>query len=131
MWLYKNIAKRDTMAMGTHMFMLLLIGTFLCPDLVSTMNLCYLGSMRNIEQIKNYDWGGMGYATLLHFMIQLSRHSLLSLGGASFVWQVRFGIFGYFGKLFWLCCNGVLNFFFFQVWMYEYFWSWSSNLGGG
>ena len=27
---------------------------------------------------------------------------------------MRFGIFGYFGKLFWLCCNGVLNFFFFK-----------------
>ena len=25
-----------------------------------------------------------------------------------------------FGKLFWLCCNGVVNLFF-QVWIYEYF----------
>ena len=37
----------------------------------------------------------MGCATLLHFMIQLSRCSLSSLGGAPFVWQVRFGIFDY------------------------------------
>ena len=28
-------------------------------------------------------------------MTQLSRQSLSSLGGAPFVWQVRFGIFGY------------------------------------
>ena len=28
-------------------------------------------------------------------MTQLSRHSLSSLGGTPFVWQVRFGIFGY------------------------------------
>ena len=45
-------------------------------------------------------------------MNQLSRRSLLSLG-ATFVWQVRFGIFGYvcvcffFFKSFWLCHNDV------------------------
>ena len=81
--------------MGTRMFRILFIGTFLCPNLGSSVNLRYLWSLRNIEQIKNYDWGGMAYATLLHFMTQLSRCSLLSLGGAPFVWQVRFVIFGY------------------------------------
>ena len=54
-----NITKCDIMAKGTYMFMLLFIGTFLCPDLGSTMNLCYLWSLRNIEQIKNYDWGSI------------------------------------------------------------------------
>ena len=52
----------------------------------------------------------MTYTTLLHFMTQLSRCSVSSLGGVSFVWQVRFGIFlGCVGfeKLFWLGCNGV------------------------
>ena len=52
----------------------------------------------------------MAYATLLHFMTQLSRHSLSSLGGAPLVWQVRFGIFWLcvgFGKSFWLCRNDV------------------------
>ena len=93
MWL--NIAKCDIMAMGTRMFRILFIGTFLCPDLGSTVNLCYFWSLRNIEQIKNYDWGDMAYATLLHFMTWLSRRSLSSLGGAPFVWKVRFGIFGY------------------------------------
>ena len=94
-WLCENITKCDTVVRGTHMFMLLFIGTFLCPDLGSTVNLHYLWSLRHIEKIKNYDWGGMTYATLLHFMTQLSRRSLSSLGGAPFVWQVRFGIFGY------------------------------------
>ena len=38
----------------------------------------------------------MAYATLMHFMTKVSRRSLSSLGGAPFVWQVRFGIyFGY------------------------------------
>ena len=95
MWLCENIAKCDTVAKGTPMFMLLFICTFLCPDLGSTVNLRYLWSLRSIEQIKNYDWGSMAYATLLHFMTQLSRWSLTSLGGAPFVWQVTFGIFGY------------------------------------
>ena len=54
-WLCENITKCDTVAKGIHMFMLLFIGTFLCPDLGSTMNLRYLWSLINIEQIKNYD----------------------------------------------------------------------------
>ena len=82
MWLYSNIDKCETIATSTCMFMLLFIETLLCPDLGSTI--------RDIGQIKNYDWGGMAYATLLHFMTQLSRRSLSSLGGAPFVWQVRF-----------------------------------------
>ena len=94
-WLCENITKCDTVVKGTRMFMLLFIGTFMCLDRSSTVNLRYLWSLRNIEQIRNYDWGGMAYATFLHFMTQLSRQSLSSLGGAPFVWQVRFRIFGY------------------------------------
>ena len=96
-----------------RMFMLLFIGTSLCLNLGSTVNLHYLGSLRKIEQIRNYDWGGMAYATLMHFMTQLSRRSLSSLGGAPFVWQVRFGIYlamCWLWKLFCLCGNGVVNF---------------------
>ena len=89
-WLYTNIENCKTVAIGTHMFMLLFIGTLLCPNLGSSVSLCYLWSLRDIGQIKNYDWGGMAYATLLHFMTQLSRHRLSSLVGALFVWQVRF-----------------------------------------
>ncbi|KAL0005287.1 hypothetical protein SO802_012848 [Lithocarpus litseifolius] len=89
-WLYTNIENCKTAATGTRMIMLLFIGTLLCPDLGSTASLCYLWSLRDIGKIKNYDWGGMTYATILHFMTQLSRHSLSSLGGAPFVWQVRF-----------------------------------------
>ena len=99
MWLYENIESCETVATGTRMFMLLFIGTFLCPDLGNTVSLRYLWSLRDIDQIKNYDWGGMAYVTLLHFMAQLSRCSLSSLGGAPFVWQVRFGI------SFWAVCG--------------------------
>ena len=92
MWLYSNIGNCKTIATDTHMFMLLFIGTLLRPNLGSTVSLCYLWSlrdMRDIGKIKNYDWGGMAYATFLHFITQLSRHRLSSLGGAPFVWQVR------------------------------------------
>ena len=91
MGLYENIAKCETLVMGTCMFMLHFTGTFLCLDLGSIVNLRYLWSLRNIEQIKNYNWGSMAYATLLHFMTQIFKRSLSSLGGAPFVWQVRFG----------------------------------------
>ena len=50
-----NISQRETMAKGACMFMLLIIGTFLCLDLGSTVNLRYLGSLRKYEQIRNYD----------------------------------------------------------------------------
>ena len=95
MWLYKNIENCKTIATSTRMFTLLFIGIFLYLDIGSTMSLRYLWSLKDIDQIKNYDWGGMAYATLLHFMNQLSWCSLSSLSGAPFVWQVRFGIFGY------------------------------------
>ena len=122
LWLCENITKCDTVARVTCMFMLLFIETFLCPDLGSIMNLRYLWSLRNIEQIKNYDWGGMAYATLLHFMTQLSRCSLSSLGDAPFVWQVRFEILvmcEFWKVILAMYGNGVVKFF--QVWMYEYF----------
>ena len=72
MWLYTNIENYKTVATGTCMFMLLFIGTLLCLDLGSTVSLHYLWSLRDIGQIKHYDWGGMACATLLHFMTQLS-----------------------------------------------------------
>ena len=50
------------------MFMLLFIRTFLYLDLGSTVNLRYLRNLRKIEQIQNYEWDSMAYATLLHFM---------------------------------------------------------------
>ena len=50
------------------MFMLLFIRTFLYLDLGSTVNLRYLWNLRKIEQIQNYEWDSMAYATLLHFM---------------------------------------------------------------
>ena len=49
MWLYENIESYETVVMGTRMFMLLFIGTFLCPDLGSTVSLRYLWSLRDIN----------------------------------------------------------------------------------
>ncbi|KAL0001378.1 hypothetical protein SO802_015159 [Lithocarpus litseifolius] len=89
-WLCENIPHCETVAKGARMFMLLFIGTFLCLDLGSTVNLRYLGSLRKIEQIRNYDWGGMANATLTHFITQLSRRGLSSLGGAPFVWMYEY-----------------------------------------
>ena len=45
----ENIPQCETVAKGARMFMLLFIGTFLCFDLGSTMNLHYLWSLRKIE----------------------------------------------------------------------------------
>ena len=67
-YLCESIPQCETMAKGACMFMLLFIGTFLCSDLGSTVNLHYLRSLRKIDQIQNYDWGSMPYATLMPFM---------------------------------------------------------------
>ena len=48
MWLYTNIKSCKTVATDTRMFMLLFIGTLLCPDLGSIVSLCYLWSLRDI-----------------------------------------------------------------------------------
>ncbi|KAK9991875.1 hypothetical protein SO802_026860 [Lithocarpus litseifolius] len=61
MWLYTNIESCKIVVTGTRMFMLLFIGTLLCPNLGSIVSLRYLWSLRDIGQIKNYDWVGMAY----------------------------------------------------------------------
>ena len=43
-WLCENILQCDTVAKGARMFMLLFIGSFLCPVLGNTINLLYLWS---------------------------------------------------------------------------------------
>ena len=81
MWLYSNVEKCKSVETGTRMFMLVFIGSLLSPDLGSIVSLHYLWSLRDIRRINNYDWGGMAYATILHFITQLSKCSLSSLGG--------------------------------------------------
>ena len=79
MWLYSNVEKCKSVETGTRMFMLVFIGSLLSPDLGSIVSLRYLWSLRDIRRINNYDWGGMAYTTLLHFITQLSKCSLSSL----------------------------------------------------
>ncbi|KAK9986367.1 hypothetical protein SO802_031318 [Lithocarpus litseifolius] len=80
-WPCENIPHYETVAKGAH--------------LGNTVNLRCLETLRKIGQIQNYDWGSMAYTTLMHFMTQLSRRSLSSLGGAPFVWQALENYFGF------------------------------------
>ena len=50
-WLYESIPQFEIVANGARMFMFLFIRTFLCPDLGSTVNLHYSGSLRKIEHL--------------------------------------------------------------------------------
>ena len=45
MWLYSNIDKCETITTSTCMFMLLFMGSLLCPNLGSTVSLRYLWSL--------------------------------------------------------------------------------------
>ena len=55
MRLYTNIENCKTVAMSTRMFILLFIGTLLCPDSGSTVSLRYLWSLRDIGQTKQFE----------------------------------------------------------------------------
>ena len=112
MWLNSNINKCETVAVGTQMFMVLFIGTLLCHYLGSTMSLCYLWSLRDISWIKNYDWGGMAYATLLHLKTQLSCHNHSSLGMNRLFgrWDLNSWL-GVFCESYLCCCWCVLIYF--------------------
>ena len=134
-WLYESIPQCETVVKGTRMFVLLFIGTFLCPNLGNIMNMRYLGSLRKIEQIWNYDWGhGLCYSDAFHDpTLQVNPFKLGwgSICMAGEVWDlfwlcVGFGkLFGLcmgFGKLFWLYGNGVVNFSGLDV---QVLWSWS------
>ena len=50
-WLCESIPYCETVAKDARMFKLLFIGTFLCLNLDSTVNLRYLGSLRKIEHL--------------------------------------------------------------------------------
>ena len=62
-------------------------------------------------------------------MTQLSWRSLSSLGGASFVWQVRFWIFGYviFWKVMLVVVSLMMYVDFFLGLDVQVFWGWSSS----
>lgn len=59
-WHFTNIEKYKRVDTDTRMFMLLLIGNLLCPNLGSTVSLHYLWSLRDVDRIGDYDWGWHG-----------------------------------------------------------------------
>ena len=101
-WLVKHLRGIEDVEMCVRSFMLLLIGQVLSPNTGSTVSLRYLASLENVDDIGKYDWGGMTYATLLHYMVQYSRCAMNNFGGPLFTWEVNFGFLKFlcskFGK---------------------------------
>ena len=102
------------MANGAHMFMLLFIGTFLCLDLGSIMNLCYLRSLRKLNKSGIMTGRhGLFYSDAFHDStlqaepFKLGWGSICRAREVCFIFRLCVG----FGKSFWQCCNGVVNFF--------------------
>ncbi|XP_030945395.1 uncharacterized protein LOC115969900 [Quercus lobata] len=94
-WLVKHLRGIEDVEMCVRSFMLLLIGQVLSPNTGSTVSLRYLASLENVDDIGKYDWGGMTYATLLHYMVQYSRCAMNNLGGPLFTWEIW--MYEYFG----------------------------------
>ncbi|GMY11562.1 protein MAIN-LIKE 1-like isoform X6 [Fagus crenata] len=69
-------------------FMLYLCGSALMPNTGDTVSLSILPSLEDIDQLGSFDWGGVAYATLFHFVVQYSLCALKSLGGLIFAWEV-------------------------------------------
>ena len=52
-------------------FMLFFISHVLAPNIGSTVSLCYLPSLDYVTQIGWYDWGGMAYGAMLHYVAKV------------------------------------------------------------
>lgn len=62
-------------------FIMFLLGTTLFVDRANTVALYLLSALVDVTQIRRYDWGGAGLATLYGYMSSSSRRSGHLLGG--------------------------------------------------
>ena len=70
-------------------FIMFLFGTTLFADRANTVPLCLLSALVDVRQIRHYDWGGAGLATLYGYMSSSSRLSGQLLGGYWRAWEVH------------------------------------------
>ncbi|KAK9998024.1 hypothetical protein SO802_017627 [Lithocarpus litseifolius] len=73
-WLCENIPQCDIVAKGARMFMLLFFGTFLCPDIGSTMSL--------------NPWAGCGGYVECEWALELNVHQVLFECGHGRCWSL-------------------------------------------
>ncbi|KAF5932880.1 hypothetical protein HYC85_029051 [Camellia sinensis] len=69
-------------------FIMFLFGTTLFADRANIVPLCLLSALVDVRQIRHYDWGGAGLATLYGYMSSSSRLSGQLLGGYWRAWEL-------------------------------------------
>ncbi|XP_028068481.1 protein MAINTENANCE OF MERISTEMS-like [Camellia sinensis] len=65
----------------TRGFQMFLFGTTLFADRVNTVGLYLLSALVDLSQVRHYDWGGVGLATLYNYMSLTSHRSGNRAGG--------------------------------------------------
>ena len=76
-------------AQCAHGFLMFLFGTTLFADRGNTVGLYLLSALVDLSQVRRYDWGGAGMATLYCYMSAASRGRGDLLGGYWRAWEVR------------------------------------------
>ena len=71
-------------------FLMFLFGTTLFADRGNTIGLYLLSALVDLSQVRRYDWGGAGLATLYFYMSATSRGRGDLLGGYWRAWEVLF-----------------------------------------
>ncbi|KAL7170286.1 hypothetical protein ACSBR2_035204 [Camellia fascicularis] len=75
----------NEVAQYTRGFLMYLLSTTLFANRENTVWLYLLGALVHLSQVAEYDWGGIGLATLYCYMSSVSRRKVDSLGG---YWKV-------------------------------------------
>ncbi|KAF5933463.1 hypothetical protein HYC85_029634 [Camellia sinensis] len=78
----------DEAAQYAHGFLMILFGTTLFADWGNTVGLFLLSALVDLSQVRRYDWGGAGLATLYCYLSATSRGRGDLLGGYWRAWEL-------------------------------------------
>ncbi|KAL7237908.1 hypothetical protein ACSBR2_004082 [Camellia fascicularis] len=87
----KTLEEIERYAQG---FLMFLFGTTLFVDMVNTVGLYLLSALVDLSQVRLYDWGGAGLATLYGYRSSTSRRSGNRVSGYWRAWELR--VYAYF-----------------------------------
>ena len=88
-YLTKQQVTPDNIDQLARIFLLCFFGYVLFSSRRQLVHACYLPALRNIDEVKLYNWGGVGLAHMYKSMGSFSRRKGKTLGGPRRIWEVR------------------------------------------